>query len=120
MILCYPVITTGVYAHRASIDNLCATDQTYYSLEEHVTGNTPPTFLWATMSDDEVPVQNSLLMAEALSEAGVPYELHIFPKGVHGLSLCTPEVDEPERGRLADVHVARWFALCMEWLETIK
>ncbi|MDD3251576.1 MAG: alpha/beta hydrolase [Lachnospiraceae bacterium] len=120
MILCYPVITAGAYAHRASINNLCKTDQEYYSLEQHVTNDTPPTFLWATMSDDEVPVQNSLLMAEALGEAGVPYELHIFPKGVHGLSLCTPEVDEPERGRLADVHVARWFALCVEWLETIK
>lgn len=120
MILCYPVITAGSYGHRGSLRNLTEVDQEYYSLEKHVTGDTPQTFLWATMEDDEVPVQNSLLMAEALSAAGVPYELHIFPHGVHGLSLCTPEVDEPEKGRLADAHVARWFPLCVEWLNEIK
>ncbi len=117
MILCYPVITAGPYAHAASIRRLTgAKDPAYFSLECHVTPATPPAFLWHTVSDPEVPVQNSLLMAEALSRARVPYELHLFPHGAHGLSLATPEVDEPEKHRLADPHIAEWFRLCLDWL----
>lgn len=54
-------------------------------------------------------MQNSLLLAGALSAAGVRYEMHLYPRGVHGLSLATPEVDEPEKHRVADPHIAGWF-----------
>jgi acetyl esterase/lipase len=120
MILGYPVITSGEYAHRGSMANLAPVgEQEWYSLERYVTAETPPVFLWHTVTDPEVPVQNSLLFAEALSRANVSYELHLYPRGVHGLSLCTPEVDEPEKNRLADPHIAGWFALCLEWLGTV-
>ena len=79
--------------------------------------------VWGLLSaipDPEVPVQNSLLLAGALSAAGVRYEMHLYPRGVHGLSLATPEVDEPEKHRVADPHIAGWFGQCLEWLDILK
>ena len=121
MILSYPVITAGKYAHRGSIQNLAGSDDPgWYSLETQVTEDTPPAFFWHTVTDPEVPVQNSLLLAGALSAAGVRYEMHLYPRGVHGLSLATPEVDEPEKHRVADPHIAGWFGQCLEWLDILK
>ena len=62
-------------------------------------------------------LQNSLLFAGALANKKVPFELHIYPYGEHGLSLATKEVEEPEKKRYADAHVAGWFGQCAEWLE---
>ena len=121
MILGYPVITAGKYAHRGSIQNLAGSDDPgWYSLETQITADTPPAFFWHTVTDPEVPVQNSLLLAGALSAAGVRYEMHHYPRGVHGLSLATPEVDEPEKHRVADPHIAGWFGQCLEWLDILK
>ena len=50
----------------------------------------PPTFLWATAADVKVPAANTLHMAEALLQAGVPVETHIFEAGEHGLALACP------------------------------
>ncbi|MGN0297975.1 MAG: prolyl oligopeptidase family serine peptidase, partial [Lachnospiraceae bacterium] len=60
----------------------------YMSLEKQVNKKTPPVFLWQTISDGAVPVQNSYLMAQACLEAGVPFAHHVFPRGQHGLSLA--------------------------------
>lgn len=120
LILGYPVITAGKYAHRGSIRNLAGEgDADFFSLERHVGPQTPPAFVWHTVTDPEVPVQNSLLLAGALAGAGVPYELHLYPRGVHGLSLATPEVEEPAKNRFADPHIAGWFGLCLAWLATL-
>ena len=60
----------------------------YWSLEKNVTGETPPVFLWQTVTDELVPVENSLLMAASLREHNVPHALHLFSEGRHGLSLA--------------------------------
>ena len=60
-------------------------------------------------------MENSLLFAAALSGAKVPFELHVFPYGMHGLSLATQEV--AEEGREPDAHVAQWVSLCAKWLD---
>ena len=97
LVLCYPVITAGKYAHRGSFQLLtgetdeCSPLWEPLSLERRVTKNTPPCFLWHTVDDDTVPVENSLLMASALQAQGVPFELHLYPHGVHGLSLANEE-----------------------------
>ena len=95
MILCYPVITSGEFAHRGSFINLLGDryeeDRALTSLENQVSADTPPTFLWHTWDDACVPVENSLLLATALRKNGVPTELHILPSGPHGLSLATAE-----------------------------
>lgn len=120
LILCYPVISAGGRGHQPSMRNLAGEkDTSFFSLECHVTSDMPPVFLWHTGADPEVPVENSLLMADAMARAGVKFELIVFPRGTHGLSLATPQVEEPEKGRFADSHVARWFGLCLEWLDTL-
>ncbi|MCC8045577.1 MAG: alpha/beta hydrolase [Clostridiales bacterium] len=105
VILSYPVITSGEKAHRDSFDTLCGKDAseeelTYFSLEKQVTDQTPPVFLWQTVTDEDVPVENSMLMASALQKAGVPFEYHLFPKGPHGLSLSNEEWATGKLGKL--------------------
>ncbi len=91
-VLCYPVITGGSMAHRGSFNNLVGADAdaellNLVSIEKQVTDHFPATFLWHTATDEVVPVENSLMMATSLSSVGVPFELHVYPTGVHGLSL---------------------------------
>ena len=107
-VLCYPVISASEYAHRGSFQNLTGTNDTQvhaaYSLEKLVTKNTAPTFLWHTWEDELVPAMNTLLFAEALYRNHVPAEVHVFPRGPHGLALsnkitCSkkhPNFDVPE------------------------
>lgn len=121
LILCYPVITAGKYAHRESIDSLVGKeDPSYFSLENYIDQYTPPTFLWHTMSDETVLVQNAILFTQRLVDHGIPSEVHLYPYGVHGLSLATDAVAEPEKERFANMHIATWFEQCIQWLDTIK
>ncbi len=93
VVLSYPVITSGQYAHRDSFKLLLGEHPTeealdWASLEKHVTKDCPPAFLWQTLDDELVPVENSILYTRACREAGVPCELHLFRSGKHGLSLA--------------------------------
>ena len=93
VLLSYPVITTGEYAHRDSFELLLGPEPTeeqlvWASLEKHVSSDTPPAFLWQTLTDELVPVENSILYAKACRENQVPCELHLFMDGKHGLSLA--------------------------------
>jgi acetyl esterase/lipase len=94
MILAYPVTSFATpYAHKGSMHNLLGDNpdpEVVRSLsnELQVTPETPPTFLFATGSDDEVPVENSVLFYEALRRNHVPAELHIFERGPHGVGLA--------------------------------
>lgn len=114
LILAYPVITAGEYAHRLSIDTVSAgstEDMSYWSLETQVSEKTPPTFIWHTMEDGLVPVENSFLFATALHQAGVPCECHFFVHGEHGMSVCTKEVGSYSKS------VGAWIPLCRTWIE---
>lgn len=108
---CYAVVSVARYAHvgsRISLLGVHADDPEFlrrFSADQNVTENTPPAFIWHTSTDDVVPVENSLMLASALAEKGVPFEMHIFPKGPHGLGLA-PEMPD----------VARWAGLCQDWL----
>ncbi len=96
-ILCYSVLTLGEFTHEGSRYNLLGGPEDpgnrldrvgTLSLETRVTKETPPTFLWHTAEDGAVPVENSLMYAAACRRNGVPFELHIFERGGHGLSTC--------------------------------
>lgn len=113
MVLCYPVISAGIYAHKDSIDRVsanCKENRDYWSLEKHVTAQTPPTFLWHTMDDELVPVENSFLFAQELHRAGIPCECHFFESGNHGMSVATKETGS------ASAHIHSWVELCRQWL----
>lgn len=122
IILSYPVITSGEKAHRGSFENLLGERKDdkdmleFLSLENRVTKDTPPTFLWHTFSDGAVPVENSLMFANALKEKDIPFEMHIYPQGPHGLSLANKEVCIDS---MIDLHVATWSNLVCEWLDKV-
>ncbi len=109
-ILCYPVIDMYEYRHDGSRCNLIGTNprpdmKEFYSLHLNVTDDTPPAFLWHTAEDATVPAENSMLYASALSAHKIPYELHIYPFGHHGLGLA----DEVP-------HTHQWAAALDNWL----
>lgn len=110
-ILCYPVIDMGYYRHDGSRANLLGSPSSermndFMSLHKQVNENTPEAFLWHTSTDQAVPVMNSLLYAEALSAECIPYELHVYPLGQHGLGLA-PDIP----------YVAKWQNDLIAWLK---
>lgn len=115
VILSYPVVTAGKFAHRGSIENLAGTTdyeaQQAFTLEDKVTPAAPPMFIWHTMEDGAVPVENTLLLLNALHAAHVPCEVHLYEKGGHGTSISTVEVDA------ASAHRHTWVRLAIEWLD---
>ncbi|HEY5562145.1 MAG TPA: alpha/beta hydrolase [Clostridiaceae bacterium] len=118
LLLCYPVISSGEFGHMGSFVNLLGADADKnllyeMSLEHQISKSTPPTFLWHTFEDDCVPVENTLLFAQGLRKNNIPFELHIYPEGGHGLSLATIETDSP------NAHVATWMGLAIEWLKIL-
>lgn len=118
LILCYPVITSGEFKHPGSIEMLAgeaAVDKV--SLERHVTSSMPPVFLWHTLTDGTVPVENSLLLAAAMRRSGVSFELHIFPSGCHGLSLANEETGGDQE-RYTEPCCQSWISLVKSWIET--
>lgn len=99
-ILCYPVISLGEFAHQGSKKQLLGDNPDpelvkTLSNELMVTKDTPPCFLWHTVEDKTVPVENSLLFAAALRKAGGLPSLHIYEKGAHGLGLGRPGREAP-------------------------
>jgi acetyl esterase/lipase len=102
-VLCYAVISFGEFAHVGSRRNLLGDNPDpelvkNLSNELQVNKTTPPTFLWHTMEDKGVPVENSMLFAAALRRAGVPFSLHVYETGAHGLGLGRPERPAPPWG----------------------
>lgn len=92
-ILCYPVITMGSNTHQGSKNNLLGKDPSpelieFLSSEKQVTAATPPCFIWHTAEDKGVKVENSLEFAAALQTHGVPFDLHVYQKGRHGIGLA--------------------------------
>jgi dipeptidyl aminopeptidase/acylaminoacyl peptidase len=86
------------------------------SLEKKVDPLTPPTFIFSTSADELVPVENSLQFAIALEQARIPFEMHIFQDGVHGLALAKPQTSSGWK-KFVDPHAAQWMTLCTAWLE---
>jgi len=110
IVLIYPVITMGEFTHSGSKKNLLGENPTaeavkLYSNQLHVTKDTPPTFIVHAVADPGVPVENSLLFADALRKAHVPFELHLYEQGPHGFGLA------PNNPVLAT-----WTELCANWL----
>ncbi|NLM00369.1 MAG: alpha/beta hydrolase [Treponema sp.] len=99
LLLSYPVISAGEFAHKGSFCNLFNIKHEDFqssifqnvSLEFHISQTVPPVFIWHTLADDSVPAENSMLFALELKRHNVPFELHLFLEGKHGISLATKE-----------------------------
>lgn len=118
-LLAYPVISTDeTFTHKGSFVNLLGEYPTgeealKFSCEKLVTKDTPPTFIWHTTTDQAVPVKNSLVYAAALADNNVPFSMHVYPYGVHGLSTCdllTTDADKLDSKTLLASH----------WLDEFK
>ncbi len=113
-VLCYPVVSmTDEYTHKTSRENFLGADNVgnqeliqMYSGECRVTDQMCPLFLWHCKNDRAVSYENSQILADALEENGVDYELHLYDKGGHGVGLAS---DNEE--------VSEWFDRCVEWLQ---
>jgi len=121
LILSYPVITSTKYAHQNSFINLLgdaySNEKDLFSMEKHVNESFPQTFIWHTFEDKSVPIENTLLFVQALREKNIPFELHTYPKGNHGLALATKETAVREEQIIP--HVAKWIGICIDWLNEI-
>ena len=110
-ILCYPVISVSEdIGHVGSGKNLLGdryeAEKDKYELSQYVTADTPPVFLWHTSTDAGVNVKNSLVFAEKMRDNGIPFELHVFPIGKHGLGLA-PDFSD----------ISKWAELAADWVE---
>jgi len=146
--LCYPVILSGQFAHEGSVKNLIGNAlekpnvkslikssfdfgdsksddisiddlKNLVSLDTQVDKDFPPTFIWHTFEDSTVPMENSLTFAKALREKAVPFEMHIFSKGEHGLALGTKETSLPD-GKYFQSECSCWVELFEKWLSGIR
>ncbi|MCL4181008.1 MAG: alpha/beta hydrolase [Verrucomicrobia bacterium] len=112
-ILCYAVISLGEHTHQGSKQNLLGPDPSaelvrLLSNELQVTPRTPPCFVWHTYEDAAVKVENALDYAAALRRNGVPFDLHVYQQGRHGIGLN----DKPP---FANAHP--WAHDCLFWLK---
>lgn len=121
MILSYPVITSGEYAHRGSFDALLGDKKDdgetlkALSIENRVTKDTPKAFIWSTFEDVTVPCENALLLAKALRKENIPFELHIFENGCHGLALSN-ELTMTSTKECINKESEEWTGLLRNWL----
>lgn len=109
-ILCYPVIDiTAPIGHVGSGKNLLGDayeeKKAEFCLQRRVHENTPKIFMWHTSDDSSVSVMNSLAFGERLRELNIPFEMHIFPHGHHGLGLAKKTTD-----------VCKWADLAADWI----
>ncbi|ASR49119.1 acetylesterase [Paenibacillus kribbensis] len=120
LLLSYPVITSGTFAHEGSFKALLGDNYNeqldQVSLEKYVSSDTPPTFLWHTYTDEPVPVENSFLFANALLKNKVSLEMHIYPNGVHGLSLGTEETMALDNEKTIQPEVSNWIKMAGRWI----
>ena len=123
MILCYPVTDNDIYSERINcFDYLMGKDSSHEercsaSLSRNVSVDTPPAFIWHTLTDATVPVKSSIVFAEALEKNNIPFELHIFAGGPHGLSLCNHQTSSENTPQYYNKAVAEWKTLLMNWLK---
>lgn len=123
VILSYPVISSGEYAHRGSFDHILGTktpteeQNRAYSLELQVDDDAVPAYIWHTTTDTCVPVQNSLLYAAQLAQHKIPFEMHIFPKGPHGLSLATAETNHGQPCEYPET--VQWIDEAIDWTRRV-
>ncbi len=114
LIACYPVVSFGPRGHQGSGVGLLGENPDpalhhKLSLENSVTPRNPPTFLWHSANDGTVPVANSLMYAQALSDVQVPFALHVYPTAHHGIGLGR---DYPGTAR-------EWTLACETWLQEL-
>lgn len=123
-ILVYPVITLekGV-THEGTREGLVGEDAeltAYYSMENRVTEQTPPTLLLLSADDTTVPPVSSLRYFSKLQELGITVQMNIFPSGGHGYGFTTPELGDDALGAHRELFFQSVSHFLNEMLKTMK
>lgn len=116
--LCYPVAVSWGKTHEGSFKNLTFGDdelRSRLSLEKLVRSDMPPVFIWHTRQDASVPCRNSLILATALAETDVPFALHIYHQGPHGLSVADETAYPAENVPQISKDVPSWVEAMMDF-----
>jgi len=111
-VLCYGAFATVAFPQgimRSTFGDPDRAEKLFLAPEKNVTADTPPFFIWQTISDDP---RNAFVLGQALTEAGVPFDLHCFETGHHGVGLA----DGHDDSGFADDHLKKWADLCASWL----
>lgn len=119
LVLAYPVTVSHGKTHADSFVNLTGGDARLtekLSLETLVRKDMPPVFLWHTRDDGAVPVFGTLALARALEENGVPFALHIYAHGEHGLSTADSLVYPANQMPKVSTDVPGWIAAAQGFL----
>ena len=126
MILCYPVISFENKVHKFSRANFFgkkykdnAENRKIFSVNNRVTNNTIPTFIWTIKNDKTVPYENTLAMIESLKKYGIRHEYKIYPKGVHGMALADEFDIRYGNPDYKNDKVAQWINLAVKFFEEI-
>ncbi len=119
VILSYPVVTMDEFTHVGSRNNISGGYEKLYeklSVDKRVDENSVPAFIWHTYEDEGVPMENSLMLASAYRKNNVPFALHIFEHGPHGLSLADEETNIFSDKCRHLYKVGKWVDLAVDWL----
>lgn len=122
VVLCYGVLSRNADKSARTFENISFKGKVPYDKIDpilSVTPNTSPAFLWTTVNDNCVPFANSVEYAMELSKNRVPFELHVFRNGRHGLSVATVDTAWDSSGAGIDDNVAQWKNLAKNWLESL-
>ena len=123
VMLIYPVISP--VHHGFSFNNLlCKTNPTEAELasvavETKVDEDSAPAFLLHTANDQVVHVKNALCLANAYADRGLPFEMHIYPKGPHGMALAN-SITDGGTGNWLDAAIAEWVRMAVYWADHLK
>lgn len=118
----YPVINPE--GHRFSFSMLLGTpDSTkeeldYVSVDQHVDRDSSPAFIMHTFADRDVDVRNTLSLAKGYADAGVPFEMHIYPNGYHGVALAN-KITDMGNPAYDDPIIAEWVRLAAAWTDKV-
>ncbi len=123
VMLIYPVVT-GLhdFGHKGSFQNLIGTDTPSEadlletSLETNVDEKSAPLFMVHTSNDGTVDIRNALLLGEAYHNAGLTFELHVYPDAPHGIALANP-VTGGGNPKVIDRQMATWVGDAVYWAE---
>ncbi len=124
-IFMYPVVSGVDKPHIGSFEKLLGDGYEEklndFSIDKNVDKDCPPAFIVSTVADVAVPCKNSLLLASAYEKYGVPFELHIFEKGRHGLSTAeritfnSNDWDNVESTTSTNFY--KWVEMSLNWLK---
>lgn len=121
VIMSYPVVTLGQYTNEGTKKVITGGDEDLIeklSVEKRVDKNSAPAFIWHTYNDNGVPMENALMLADAYRKNNVPFALHIFEHGWHGLALCNDDLNDFTAEQMFLHKVGKWFDLSVDWLQS--